>query len=82
MRKTPLPREAPAALTEAFAGDREKRAQWEAFLRRGQLGAGTVSLDAAVAAVREFLMPPALAAAEDAPFEMVWRDGGPWTGRG
>ncbi|MDP9350494.1 MAG: nucleotidyl transferase AbiEii/AbiGii toxin family protein, partial [Chloroflexota bacterium] len=80
-RNTPLPREVPLALTEAFAHDREKRTQWEAFLRRGQLEAGTISLETAVAAVREFVMPPTLAAAEDGPFEMEWRDGGPWTGR-
>lgn len=38
-RRTELPRRAPFGLSEAFSADAQKRAQWEAFLRRNRLPA-------------------------------------------
>ena len=36
-RKTSLPTDAPTGLTKAFAEDRAKRMQWDAFLRKGRM---------------------------------------------
>jgi hypothetical protein len=36
-RATPLPQDAPPALTEAFSGDPAKQRLWQAFLRKGRL---------------------------------------------
>ena len=38
-RKTPIPKNPPIALTEAFASDAGKILQWNAFRRKGRLSA-------------------------------------------
>lgn len=77
-RKTPVPATAPIALTAAFAEQPVKRTQWQAFLRKGRVDASGSSLLEVAGALRDFLMPPARAAAGDERFEMVWPAGGPW----
>lgn len=59
-RGTPLPTEPPDALTPAFSGDPEKRAQWRAFVENVAEDPG--DLDGVVVALAGFLMPHVLAA--------------------
>lgn len=59
-RGTQLPTEPPDALTPAFSGDPEKRAQWRAFVENVAEDPG--DLDGVVTALAAFLMPHALAA--------------------
>lgn len=54
-RGTPLPEHLPIGLSDAFALDRGKRAQWQAFLSRNRLTAP--SLEVVVAEVAAFAMP-------------------------
>lgn len=56
-RLTQLPTTTPIGLSETFAGHPEKLAQWRAFVRRGKLKAGEVSLPDVVSRVRVFLLP-------------------------
>lgn len=59
-RGTQLPTEPPDALTPAFSGDPEKRAQWRAFVENVAEDPG--DLDGVVTALAAFLMPHVLAA--------------------
>lgn len=59
-RGTVLPAEVPAGLSDAFAADPLKAAQWTAFLRRDRLGEQR-QLAEVVARIREFIMPAAVA---------------------
>lgn len=77
-RKTPLPTEPPLALTPEFSEDRAKQTQWDAFVKRGRVNIDKLTLGKVVALLREFLMPPTLAAAGGKPFAMHWAAGGPW----
>jgi predicted nucleotidyltransferase component of viral defense system len=77
-RRTPLPPQAPLALTAEFHGDRGKQLHWGAFLRRAGLDAHRKTLPQVVESLRAFLLPPTAALAKAAPFEMVWPPGGPW----
>jgi predicted nucleotidyltransferase component of viral defense system len=61
-RGTAIPPGVPPGLTDAFADD-DRRRQWEVFLDRVLApGAERPSLNAVIAAVREFLMPVAVLA--------------------
>lgn len=73
-RSTPLPTEPPMALTEQFGEAADKQALWRAFLRKGRLDAQGKQLGEIVAELREFLLPPTLAAQASAPFQKRWRD--------
>ncbi|MDZ4112245.1 MAG: nucleotidyl transferase AbiEii/AbiGii toxin family protein [Brevundimonas sp.] len=64
-RGTALPTVSPDALTPAFSGDPEKRAQWRAFVEN--LAEDPGDLDGVVEALADFLMPHALAAARHDP---------------
>jgi hypothetical protein len=55
-RKTPLPDELPMGLSDEFAADRTKLAQWAAFLKRNKLDAPALSV--VVRELREFLEGP------------------------
>jgi hypothetical protein len=50
-RQTTVPHDLPVGLSDAFAGDTTKRAQWAAFLRKNRLAA--VTLDEVVRRIRE-----------------------------
>ena len=76
-RATPPP-ESPVALSEAFAADPAKRAQWTAFLRRGSVDAGGATLDEVVAALARFLRPVMDAVRNEVAFHREWPPGGPW----
>lgn len=77
-RRTPLPDDIPTALTDGFAKDPAKEAQWKAFLRRSRLEVEQLSLSTVVAGLRGFLLPPLGALAAGEGFELIWRPGGPW----
>jgi predicted nucleotidyltransferase component of viral defense system len=77
-RGTELPTALPLALTQEFSDDSAKKAQWAAFMRRLDQGANDQTLTAVVAALEEFLMPPALAATRGEPFMKKWPPSGPW----
>ena len=76
-RGTALPAETPPALRAEFSEDSGKRTQWMAFSRRLGLQIGE-TLAEVTKALEEFLMPPAIAAAQGAPFEKRWTPAGKW----
>lgn len=76
-RRTNVPAEPPLALTDVFAEDREKSRQWQALIRRGQLGAD-VSLTTVIEVLRRFLLPPSAAIARGERFEKKWVAGDAW----
>jgi predicted nucleotidyltransferase component of viral defense system len=76
-RRTPIPAEAPLALTSEFHGDAAKETQWRAFLRRGSV-AEAAELATVVELIAAFVMPPAAAAGVADAFAGRWQKGGPW----
>jgi hypothetical protein len=78
-RKTPLPFDAPAGLTEEYSENGQKQSQWDSFLRRTH-AKNPLSIDfkTLVKEVRGFLLPPMLCAGESKPFNNKWPKGGPW----
>jgi hypothetical protein len=79
-RGTELPGELPVALTVAYSGQAGTAAMWQAY--RSRLGASGIQAPNDLADVLDvlvaFLIPPARAAAEDAPFRQSWRPGEGW----
>ena len=76
-RRTPIPTEAPLALTSEFHGDAAKETQWRAFLRRGSV-TEAAELAPVIELVAAFVMPPAAAARAGDAFTSRWQKGGPW----
>lgn len=76
-RKTPIVQGPPLALTSDFYGEAAKQMQWRAFLRKGAVNQ-EVELEAVIALIRSFLMPPSTAARTGEGFTHVWLPGGPW----
>jgi hypothetical protein len=77
-RKTPVPAVPPLALTAEFGADAAKVKQWQAFLKKGKLDAGGVTLVEVCEFLAGFLMPPAQALAGGTKFAQAWPAGGPW----
>lgn len=77
-RQTELPLEGPDAIAPEFAGNPSKQAQWQGFLRRTAIAMAPEPLPIVLATIREFVMPPAAAAARGRPFEETWPPEGPW----
>lgn len=78
-RGTPVPEDAPLALTPEFYDDQQKNAQWKAFLNKSRLDADAKTLTEVAAALHEFLIPIAAAVAQGEALEQVWRPAGPWS---
>lgn len=76
-RKTALTGEAPFGLTDAFAQDAQKQAQWQAFLRKNRLEA--LALNDVIAALVAFMLPVIKAANSSTMFSTHWQAGGPWS---
>lgn len=74
-RKTRLPSATPFALTTEFLTDSLKQAQWQGFVKRVGLEAGTPPLIDLGVQLRDFLLPVLDARGQE---EMVWLPGGPW----
>jgi hypothetical protein len=79
---TAIPVDPPLALSDAFAGDADKQAQWRAFLRRRQLDNALASLADVTERLAAFLLPPAVAAASGGVFHRRWGRGGGGRGEG
>jgi len=77
-RRTAL-RLAPAAFSEAFAQNREKQAQWVAFVRRHQFADVPATLDEAIQVIAAFLRPVVQALTEGRTLNCRWLPGGPWS---
>lgn len=77
-RNTPLPKQVPLALTDAFGSDAEKQAQWARFLARGKLTAAPEELATVIERVAAFVLPPALASS-DPPFDARWTAAEGWS---
>lgn len=76
-RKTALTGDAPFGLTDAFAQDAQKQAQWQAFLRKNRLEA--LALNDVIAALVAFMLPVIKATNANAVFSARWQAGGPWS---
>ncbi|HEV2597730.1 nucleotidyl transferase AbiEii/AbiGii toxin family protein [Sphingopyxis sp.] len=75
-RQTALPGVTPAALTVAYAA--EKQAQWAAFLNRTEIALAPEPFPDIQAQIERFVMPPVAAIVQDTAFTARWLPGGPW----
>ncbi len=69
----------PVALTDEFAADTSKAAQWRGFLRKSRLQGAPSELVEVVRAIAVFLGPVAEALYEDREFKGRWDAPGPWS---
>jgi hypothetical protein len=72
----------PVAFSDAFAGDPDRRVQWQAFLRRFRLSdeaAVPTQLRETVRLIAAFLGPILRAISAGEEFNAHWSPGGPWT---
>ena len=77
-RQTPLPVDAPIALTPRFFADPVHQRQWQAFVRRiGEQGLAERFAEVC-ADIAKFIVPPSTAASIDKTFAKKWPAGGPW----
>lgn len=67
------------SLTDEFAADPARKAQWRGFLRRSRLEGVPQDLREVVRTVAAFLGPVAVAAHEGVGFQGRWRAPGPWS---
>jgi predicted nucleotidyltransferase component of viral defense system len=70
-RGTPIPHDVPVALTEKFAGNRQKQAQWAGFVRRIKLP-DVLPLSALIEDLRAFLLPPMHAVSSRSQYDLNW----------
>ncbi|MBX3131411.1 MAG: nucleotidyl transferase AbiEii/AbiGii toxin family protein [Polyangiaceae bacterium] len=77
-RKTPIPSAPPLALTDTFAQDTDKLAQWVAFTKRARIDQPAPSLQEIVGGVSHLLMPVVEAVASGRPWDETWTPGDPW----
>jgi len=77
-RGTLIPNKPPLALSPEFYDDREKNAQWKAFLNKAKLNAEGKSLAEIAEALRAFLVPVSEAVAHDEILKQNWEPGGSW----
>ena len=78
-RGTALPDGIPSGLSDEFARDRAKQAQWSAFVRKGKLNGAPQILGPVILRLREFLAPPTEILRTGEAFTHVWAPGGPWS---
>jgi len=76
-RKTEIPAE-PLIFQDSFAKDKEKEIQWQAFLKRGNIGKAPKTFADAIRAIKEFLGPITAALTYEKSFEKKWFAPGPW----
>jgi hypothetical protein len=68
----------PVALTERFASDASKIAQWRAFLRKSRIEDAPDDLAPVIDALGTFLLPIAVSIRKLEGFEFKWKTPGPW----
>jgi hypothetical protein len=76
-RGTKIPAE-PLALTDAFAKDTAKAAQWRGFVRRNRLSEAPKDLAEVIMSIGAFLKPISESLAEGHVFKSIWKAPGPW----
>jgi len=77
-RGTRIPAE-PLALTDAFAQDATKAAQWRGFLRKNRLSEVPKDLSEVIVSICAFLKPISEHLAVGHVFKSVWKAPGPWS---
>jgi hypothetical protein len=77
-RHTPLPIEAPLAITRAFGSDVDKQTQWRAFLNRSRLTDAPESLLAVGDRLKSFLWRVTEATRDVETLELAWLPGVGW----
>jgi hypothetical protein len=77
-RQTPLPNERPTALTAIYFDADNHRNQWHAFARRIDEPEISGLFAEVIRDIEGFVMPPAIAAAQQKTFECRWHSPGPW----
>jgi hypothetical protein len=77
-RGTKIPAE-PLALTDAFAQDATKAAQWRGFLRRNRLSEAPKDLAEVIMSIGAFLKPILEHLAAGHVFKSIWKAPGPWS---
>lgn len=78
-RGTPFPTGTPVALTDEFAVNDSKQAQWQAFCRRSVLRGTAPSLQDVITVLSAFLLPLLQAHQNGTEFRFLWTPGGTWT---
>lgn len=76
-RQTVVIASVPIGLSDAYAQDSQKLAQWNAFLRKNKLEA--VSLGEVITVLTIFLLPVTNSIYHDEDFIHEWNAGGPWS---
>ena len=69
----------PVAFSDQFTQDREKQAQWTAFIHRHRLEETPATLHEAVQVIADFLQPAVRALSDGQCFDQHWFPGGPWS---
>lgn len=77
-RKTALSDAVPIGLSDEFAENDRKQAQWKGFLNRLGRDAASMELGAVVVNLRAFLLPVIASASKEERFDQSWKPGGPW----
>ncbi len=77
-RKVAIPSAVPIALTDSFAVNKEKKMQWDAFLRKNRLDTEGETFQDIIHVLHDFLMPVVSTLASKEAFELIWPPGGPW----
>lgn len=77
-RGAELPEGIPAGFGSAFRSDPGRQAVWKSFWKKSVRLDPPLPLEEAVSFAASFVIPPALAAAQDKPFAASWKPGGPW----
>ena len=77
-RGTAIPKDTPTALTAEFSSSPDKNTQWKAFLKTSRLDDTDLKLSQVIDDIYKFLMPPAVATANNKPFAKNWPAGGHW----
>jgi predicted nucleotidyltransferase component of viral defense system len=77
-RKTEIPLKEPLALTEEFANDSDRHKQWQAFKNKLKIVNAPNSFGDLINEIKDFIMPPCLAAAENETFDKLWTVSGKW----
>jgi len=68
----------PIALTNSFAEDPAKVAQWRGFIRKSRLTNVPQDFGEVIETIGVFLGPVAKTLAAEKPFKAIWRSPGPW----
>lgn len=77
-RRTPIPSGRPVGLSDEFASDADKHAQWMAFARKTE-ARDADSLESAVSRIEKFVAQPLAISGSNDPWEAHWPKGGPWS---